>query len=273
MSDEAPRALTDIRASVLGFSAGIMNGLIAIGGGIIITPGLIVYGRASPEVAVGTSLAAVVVLSAAAFLLHVSFGGLGLDPFGIVTVVVAGMAGALVGGWMLARVSATWMLFLFSAFILVMAVRLLVQASGLDVGLGPATGPGVWQGVPPWWSYPLIGAISGILSGLFGVGGGALVLLGFAVLFGLPVREGLPLALLVNVTNALAGCIRHSRAGRVLWREVRRMVPAALAGIAIGTAIAVWLPPDGLRLVFAGFFLFMAVHVGRQAAGRRRIGR
>jgi uncharacterized membrane protein YfcA len=260
-----------VRASVLGFFAGLMNGLIAIGGGIIITPGLIVYGRASPEVAVGTSLAAVVVLSSAAFLMHASFGGLGLNPYAIAAVVAAGMIGTLAGGWMLARLSASWMLFLFSAFLLVMSVRLLVHALGVDVGLG--AGPGEWHGLPPWWSYPLIGFISGILSGVFGVGGGALVLLGFAVFFGLPVREGLPLALLVNVTNALAGSIRHSRAGRVLWREVRQMVPAALAGIAIGTAIAIWLPPDALRLVFGGFFLFMSVHVARQALGRRRSAR
>lgn len=269
MSGEPPRALSDVRASVIGFFAGLLNGLIALGGGIIITPGLVVYGRASPEVAVGTSLAAVVVLSAAAFLLHASFGGLGVDPYGIVSVVAAGMIGALVGGWMLARLNATWMLFLFSAFLLVMSIRLLVQGLGLDLGAGPWQ----WRGAPPWWSYPAIGFVSGILSGVFGVGGGALVLLGFAVLFGMPVRDGLPLALLVNVTNALAGCIRHSRAGRVLWREVRRMVPAALAGIAIGTAVAIWLPPDALRLVFGGFFLFMSAHLGRQAIGRRRIGR
>ncbi len=115
----------------------------------------------------------------------------------------------------------------------------------------------------------MIGFSSGVLSGVFGVGGGGLVLLVFAVLFGMPVREGIPLALLVNVTNALAGSIRHSRAGRVLWREVRRMAPAALAGITLGTVVAIWLPPDVLRIVFAAFFLFMSVHVARQAMHRR----
>ena len=177
MSDDTPRPLSDARASVLGFFAGLMNGLIAIGGGIIITPGLVVYGRASPEIAVGTSLAAVVVLSSVAFLMHASFGGLGLNPYAIAVVVAAGMFGALVGGWMLARLSASWMLFLFSVFLLVMSIRLLVQALGVGVGvgvdIGSGAGPGEWHGAPPWWSYPLIGFISGILSGVFGVGGGA----------------------------------------------------------------------------------------------------
>jgi len=255
--------LSGARAGLLGFAAGTLNGLLAIGGGIVMVPGLVVYGRASPEVAVGTSLAAVVVLSSAAFLLHASFGGIGLNLSGVVTVVVAGMVGAQFGGWILARLTASWMLWIFSVFTLVMSVRLLVQALGLEAIFG--LGPTEWRGVAPWWAYPVIGFSSGVLSGMFGVGGGALVLLGFAVLFGMPVREGIPLALLVNVTNALAGSIRHGRAGRVLWREVRRIVPAALVGIVLGTTVAIWLPPDVLRMVFGAFFLFMSVHVARQA--------
>ncbi len=266
MTTEDGRALSGARAGLLGFLAGTLNGLIAIGGGIIMTPGLVVHGRTSPEVAVGTSLAAVVVLSSTAFLMHASFAGLGLNVYGVVTVVVAGMAGAPLGGWILARLTASWMLLMFSAFMLVMSVRLLIQALGVETGFGP--GQIEWNGVAPWWAYPVIGFSSGVLSGMFGVGGGALVLLGFAVLFGMPVREGIPLALLVNVTNALAGCVRHSRAGRVLWREVRRMVPAALLGITLGTAVAIWLPPDILRIVFGAFFLFMSVHVARQAMTR-----
>lgn len=254
----------------MGFAAGVLNGLIGIGGGIVITPGLVVHARASPEVAVGTSLGAVVVLSTVAFLMHASFGGLQLGADAIAAVVVSGMVGAQAGGWVLARLSASWMLFLFSGFLLVMSTRLLLQASGLEVDFGAA--PADAAGLPPWWSYPVVGFASGVLSGVFGVGGGALVLLGFAVFFAMPVRDGLPLALLVNVTNALAGCIRHSRARRVLWREVRRMVPAALVGIAIGTATAIALSPDALRLVFGGFFLCMSAQVAHQALRRRRLG-
>ncbi len=268
MNNGDRRVLSGARVGMLGFVAGALNGLIAIGGGIIITPGLVVYGRTTPQIAVGTSLATVVVLSSAAFLMHASFAGLGLDASAVVTVILAGVAGAQLGGWILARLTARWMLLMFSAFILFMSVRLLIQALGIETGFEPSQTE--WQGAAPWWAYPAIGFSSGVMSGMFGVGGGGLVLLGFAVLFGMPVREGIPLALLVNVTNALAGCIRHSRAGRVLWGEVRRMTPAALLGIALGTALAIWLPPDGLRIVFGAFFLFMSVHVARQAITRTR---
>jgi uncharacterized protein len=257
------RPLSTSRVTLMGLAAGILNGLIGIGGGIVIVPGLVVHRGASPEAAVGTSLAAVVVLSSMAFLLHASFTGLGISPWNLTVVIVSGIVGAQAGAWMLARLSVRWMLLLFAVFVLIMSIRLLAQ--GLGVGFVQLDG----TGVPPVWSYPAIGLASGVASGLFGVGGGALVVLGFAVFFGMPVQQGLPIALAVNVTNALAGCARHGLAGRVLWREVARMVPMAVVGILIGTAVAVWLPPDGLRGVFGAFFLFMALKIGRQAVRRR----
>jgi len=203
-----------------------------------------------------------VVLSSVAFLLHASFTGLALGVGGLALVIVSGIVGAQLGGAILARLTTRWMLLLFAAFVFVLSIRLLAQ--GLDLALPPSD----WTGAPPVWSYAVIGLASGVLSGLFGVGGGALVLLGFAAFFGMPIHEGLPVALAVNVTNALAGSVRHGRAGRVLWGEVVRMVPAAIAGIALGSATALWLPPDALRLVFAAFFLFMALRLTRRGLQR-----
>ena len=262
MSLEGDRQLSTGRVTFLGLSAGLLNGLIGIGGGIIIVPGLIVHRRASPEVAVGTSLAAVVILSSVAFALHASFAGLGIGPWNLALVIASGIVGARAGAWMLARLTVRWLLLLFSVFILIMSIRLLGQA------LGVGGSQAIWTGAPPLWSYAVIGLASGVMSGLFGVGGGALVVLGFAVFFGMPVQQGLPVALAVNVTNALAGCAHHGFAGRILWREVARMVPTAICGIAIGTAVALWLPADGLRSVFGAFFLFMALKTGRQALRR-----
>lgn len=257
------RQLSTGRVTFMGFAAGVLNGLIGIGGGIVIVPGLIAHRGASPEVAVGTSLAAVVILSSIAFLLHASFTGLGLTPWNLAMVIASGIIGAQAGASMLARLTVRWLLLLFAVFVLILSTRLLIQ------GLGISVAQVTWTGVPPLWSYLVIGFASGVLSGLFGVGGGALVLLGFAVFFGMPVQQGLPVALAVNVTNALAGCARHGFAGRVLWREVARMVPMAIGGILIGTAIAMWLPEDGLRSVFGAFFLLMALKIGRQALRRR----
>ena len=91
-------------------------------------------------------------------------------------------------------------------------------------------------GTAPLAAFVILGLVAGGLSGIFGVGGGALVLLGLAALYGVPVREGLPVALALNVTNALFGFATHARAGRVLWQEIHVLLPSAVFGIALGVS-------------------------------------
>ena len=240
-----------------GFLAGILNGLIGIGGGIVIVPSLIARG-ATPQEAVGTSLAAVVALSGIAFVAHAWHSGLALDTERFLVVIALGVLGALIGSWILSRLSVQRMLLLFALVVLCLSLRLILQ--GLDIGgLKP-----LWPGAVNLYGYAGVGLASGLLSGMFGVGGGALVVLGLAVLFGLSVHEGLPLALAVNVTNALAGAARHALAGRVQPHAVLTMIPAAMVGIVVGTAVALWLSADALRIVFGAFFCYMGVRIGRQ---------
>lgn len=259
----SPPAAGDSRASTLrtGFIAGVLNGLIGIGGGIVIVPAMIRRGS-TPQQAVGTSLATVVVLSGMAFFLHAWFTGMVLGGPGFAVVVAAGVAGSIAGGWVLARLSPKRLLVIFALLIFAMSVRLVLQ------GLGMASPEPIWPGDPSLPGYMGVGFASGLISGVLGVGGGALVMLGLTVLFGMPVHAGLPVALAVNVTNALAGAVRHSVAGRVKRADVTALVPAAIVGIGAGTALALWLPADTLRLVFGAFFCFMGVRIASQALKR-----
>ena len=150
-------------------------------------------------------------------------------------------------------------IFFFGVITLITASRLIVQALGWTAPVEAASG------VPPLWAYPLLGSVSGLFSGLLGIGGGGYVVLGFSVFYNVPVQGTLPIALALNVTNAHSGVLAQRRKGQVRWREVTRLAPAALVGIGAGTALAVALPPDQMRILFGGFFLFMAGRLIRQA--------
>ena len=241
----------------MGLLAGLLNGLIALGGGVLITP-LLVAGGVNPQVAVGTSLAAVTLLSTIGFCAHLFFDGLSLGFVPIATTVVGGVIGSVIGSKLLARITPRWMLMLFGAFQIFVAVRL------INHGLGLALLGTVNPVDPPLWAFVGFGMFAGTLSGIFGVGGGALVLLGLAAFYGVPVGEGLAIALALNVTNALAGLIHHARAGRVLWTQVTVLLPTAVIGIVIGAALAHALPVDIMRVVFGAFFLYFGVSIGRK---------
>lgn len=259
--------MTDPRASrsgawrgsaAIGALAGLLNGLIALGGGIIVTPLLVGQRGLAPQVAVGTSLAVVALLSSIGFTVHLALGGLVLSPTAIGTSALGGIAGAALGARLLARLTPRWMLLLFALFVLIVATRLIAQ--GLGVSFAADDGA---QRVPPL-AFLTLGCVAGVLSGVFGVGGGALVLLGLAAFYGLPVQDGLPLALALNVTNALFGLVHHVRAGHVLWPEVRVLIPTAVVGVALGAWLALQLPPDTMRVVFGAFFLLMGARLARQ---------
>ena len=237
-----------------GLIAGLLNGLIGIGGGIVIVPALLGRGY-TPQQAVGTSLATVVVLSGIAFFGHAAITGIALDAIAFAGVVLGGVTGSLLGGWLLARISRRNMMIIFSLLLFVVALRLVLQ------GLGLASIHALWPAGATTLGYAGVGFVAGILSGVFGVGGGALVMLGLVVLFGLPVQQGLPVALAANVTNAIAGAVNHSVAGRVRATDITRLIPAALVGIAVGTALAVWLPGDTMRVIIGGFFCAQGIRM------------
>lgn len=242
----------DRNSSLIGLAAGLLNGLIGIGGGIVIVPGLILRRKLDVRTAVSTSLGAIFVLSIVSFSLHVSVTGYSLSWLGSLLVIFAGIAGAQAGIFLLNRIPRRAVIVVFAGMTLFTAVRLIMQALGWG---DAAAEPGA---LPPWWAYPLLGAISGLFSGLLGIGGGGYVVLGFSVFWRMPIQGSLPIALAMNVANALSGVWAQRKTGQVRWSEVARLVPAALAGIAIGTALAVTLPADILRIIFGAFFSFMA---------------
>jgi uncharacterized membrane protein YfcA len=110
--------------------------------------------------------------------------------------------------------------------------------------------------------YIVIGLLAGVLSGLFGIGGGVLIVSAMVVLLRVPILEatGTSLAALLLPVGIL-GAIEYHRAGNV------QLVPAALiaGGLFLGTwAGARWahtLGPVALQRMFAVFLLVMAVRL------------
>jgi uncharacterized membrane protein YfcA len=248
----------------IGFGAGLLNGLLGVGGGILIVPGLIFLRKLSPRSAVATSLGTVLVLSAIAVSMHLLISGLTFSAGGSGILLLAGAVGSQGGGYLLKRLPPRWILLLFSALSLLMSLHLIAQG----LGWTPAGVAGGRE--PPLWSFPVIGFVAGLFSGMLGIGGGGLVVLAFATLFHRSILGGLPLALAVNLVNALSGVVAQRRTALTRWREVIGLVPSALVGIGVGVALAVTMAPGLLKIVFAVFFLYMGGRLllkGRKGSG------
>jgi len=242
----------------IGFSAGLLNALVGIGGGILIVPGLVIVRNLPPRVAVATSLGSVLLLSGVALLVHLLIAPFTLSAWGAALLLAAGAAGSRIGGFLLLRVQTRWILFAFAGVTLLSALHLVA----IGMNLLPALAGRAAE--PPLWAYGALGLMGGFFSGLLGVGGGGLVVLGLSVIFHTPVFAGLPIAQAVNTANSFSGVAAHWRSRLVLWREVLALVPSGLAGVAVGQTLALYLPADVLRIVFAAFFIFMSASLIRK---------
>ena len=111
---------------LVGLAAGLLAGLLGVGGGIIMVPGLVILAGSDADTARGTSLLVVVVTALTATLTNLRSGlvevRVGLTA-GLVGV-PAGIAGAALGQWIPERAA----LVLFAGLLVVSGVRMLARS-------------------------------------------------------------------------------------------------------------------------------------------------
>lgn len=116
--------------------------------------------------------------------------------------------------------------------------------------------------------YLLAGALAGLLSGLFGVGGGLIIVPILVALFSLQhfadahiMHLALGSSLATIVVTSLASARAHHRRDNVDWAVVGRITPGIVLGTLLGSQLATCLDSDGLKAIFAIFVLAVATQM------------
>ena len=103
-----------------------------------------------------------------------------------------------------------------------------------------------------------IGTLAGIYSGLFGVGGGTLIVPLLLLLgFGARVAVGTSMAAITVI--ATAGAITHAFYGNVHWDAAAIVAVPAVIGAVIGASLQQRVPKDWLTVGLAIFMIIAAV--------------
>lgn len=104
----------------------------------------------------------------------------------------------------------------------------------------------------------LIGLVSGLASGLFGVGGGIVMVP--AMLWLLPIRDikqAIGTSLLVIIPTALVGSMKHFQQGNVEWRIALALAPLAIVGGFGGAWLTTQISSGQLRRAFGGLLILV----------------
>ena len=115
--------------------------------------------------------------------------------------------------------------------------------------------------------YLLTGAAAGILSGLFGIGGGIIVVVSLSTIGGMSLRgaNGTSLAALL-LPVSLGAAYKYWQAGDVNITAAACVAAGLAVGAIYGAKFALATPPASLQRAFAVFLLLMAIRMWFKAA-------
>lgn len=129
-------------------------------------------------------------------------------------------------------------------------------------------------------SYLATGVFAGLLAGLFGVGGGLIMVPALAILLALQgvgetvvMQIAIGTSLAVISATSISSALAHHRRGGVLWTVFRAMVPGLAVGALLGAATAHVLSGTTLRIIVGIGALLVAAKMAfeMQPKGRGRL--
>ena len=261
---QPPPAGSVVRDVALGGLAGVLSGLLGVGGGIVLVPILVLALRWQQKTAQATALVLVMMAAIAGVTTYAVAGTVAWGP--AIIVFVGAFVGALLGSAVVQRVHPHWLQIAF-AFVLVTAAVRLVWPSGTPVDSVqtlPETSAGLVL------AYVASGLAMGFLSAMFGIGGGIVLVPILVTLLNFDQRLAAGTSLAVMVPTALIGALRLTRPGYTSWsRGVRLGVGGVIGGV-IGARLGLWLPVDVLSWAFALLLVVAAVQMCRTGLRGRR---
>jgi uncharacterized membrane protein YfcA len=251
-----------IAALGFGLVVGILLGLLGGGGSILAVPAL-VYGVGVPiTAAIPMSLAVVGLSSAAALVPRLRGGQIRWRIAGIfgATGAVAAFAGAAVNRLLEPRL-------VLAGFALLMIAAGVRMLTGTDTAGGDCALPegGVnWRGCLP--KAIAAGLAVGFLTGLFGVGGGFLIIPAFVLILGLPMDSAVATSLAVIVVNSAAGFAAHLGEAHLDPSLTLAFAAAAIVSSLLAGRLAHRIPTPRLQRWFAYLVFAIAAFVLVQVA-------
>lgn len=257
--------------AIVGLSLGLTGG----GGAIFAVP-LLVYGLGVPtREAIGISLAAVGATALAGFLTRLNTGQVDLRT-GILFA-LAGMGGAPVGAWVAGFLPESLLLLLFAGLMVIVAVRLWMQSTraapaGEASGRceAAADGPSCQRDETGALIISsrcavlllIVGVIAGVLSGLFGVGGGFVIVPALVLFSRMPIHRAVGTSLMVIALVSVSGIASHLLAGGPIAPGTTALfVAGGVGGLLAGQAIGRRLSGPVLQRVFVVAIVAVAIFI------------
>ena len=261
----------------LSIGSGFVGALSGLGGGVFIVPALVVLAKMPMKVAIGASLISVVATSAGASVAFVRDGWTNLKVAMVLE--CATVTGALIGAY-LAGVIPTWVLELLFALIMLQSAYFSLEkqeddliASGDPIAkrlhlmgeVEDEAGKMVHYEVIHFPSGAALMVLAGIMSGLLGIGSGALKVMAMDYFMHLPLKVSSATSNFMIGVTAGAGALVFLSRGDVATSVAAPVALGVTVGALAGSKILPHANIKALRITFVVILVLIALEMGWRA--------
>lgn len=245
----------------IGLGAGFLSGLFGVGGGLVIVPALVALAAMPRKLASGTSLVAIIPTATVGVIGYAALGNVDV----LVALILAGgsVVGAQAGSWLLHRLPVKVVRWAFMGFMLLAAASLFITVPSREASFvaNPVSIAGL----------VVLGLVTGVMSGLLGVGGGLVVVPVLIVVFGVSDLLTKGSSLLMMIPTAISGTVGNLKRGNADVRSGLTVGGAACLTSAAGAWVSQHLDPKVANIAFAVFILAVFAQMVLQSRTRRDV--
>lgn len=243
--------------SIAGLFSGVLAGFLGIGGGTVLVPFLVAL-KYTPVQAVATSSLAILITSISGSIQNWRMGY--FDFKRVISIGLPALVTAQIGVYLADRFPPYVLLFSFGLLLIanVYLVELRKRLTANNHTISQQT-------VNPIIARIGTGSAAGILAGLFGVGGGIIMVPLQILLLGESIKVSIQTSLGVIVLTAISACAGHARSGNVLFVEGVLLGIGGLLGVQISTRILPKLPDEVVSFAFRTMLAILSVYIFWQA--------
>ena len=236
---------------VIGLASGIVGALVGLGGGIILVPATLYIGvnlgmidGITPQSVVGLSVIMMIFTGLSSTLAYMKMKTIDFRSGFIFF--IGSVPGTLLGAFVNKGLDLPSFNLYFGILLIILSILLLVRNylkpvnwfvnNGKQQTFTDKTGETFIYGYPVWFAL-LLTFFVGFSSGLFGIGGGSILVPAMILLFLFPPHVAVGTSMFMVLLSALVNSVTHISLGNVPWLYTIPVIPAAYIGAKIGARL------------------------------------
>jgi uncharacterized membrane protein YfcA len=234
-----------------GLVSGILAGLLGIGGGVFLVPLLRTLGYTYAQ-AVATSSLAIVMTSISGSIQNWRMGYLKLRE--VTLLGLPGIVTTLIGTYLVAKSSEYILQFAFGCLLFInIYLTNLKQKLSQNLEFKSIN-------INQILARIITGSLAGLLAGLFGVGGGVILVPFQMLLLGEKIKQAIQTSLGIIVLTSIFACLGHYHTGNILFIEGIIVGLGGLIGAQISTRFLPKIPEKYVTISFNTLLIILGIY-------------